>query len=107
MKRNDKRVILLDGINRVAYDLTLANSELSTSAGCGSLITAIQIIRNRVAYNVLQMMSTAQPDETFSGEIAEDLFFLGHLNAEPSAELYNEFYGNPAQEIQAQTFEHG
>lgn len=107
MKRNNNRVILLDGTNKLAYDLTLAHGELATAAGCGSLITAIQIIRNRVAYNVLQMLATAQPDETFAGEIAEDLFFLGHLNAEPSAELYNECCGNPAHETQAQTFEHG
>lgn len=98
---------MLDGINKVGYDLTLAHGELATAAGCGSLITAIQIIRNRVAYNVLQMLATAQPDETFAVEIAEDLFFLEHLNTKPSAELYNECCGNPAHETQAQTFEHG
>ena len=53
------------------------------------------------------MLATAQPDEKFAAEIAEDLFFLGHLNAEPSAEPYNECCGNPAHETQAQTFEHG
>lgn len=94
MKDLLSRVILLDVDNRRAFDLTVAHSNLTESAKSADIITSIEIIRNEIAYNLLQVIASGEL--SFAEHAANSLFKLQYIQAEPSEELYRRLF--PEQE---------
>lgn len=87
MKGIHNRVILLDGVNRRAYDLTISHSNLSESAKSTDIITSIEVIRNEIAYNLLQVIASGEL--SFAEQAANSLFKLQYIEADQSEELYD------------------
>lgn len=94
MKDTLSRIILLDVENRRAFDLTVAHSNLTESAKSADIITSIEIIRNEIAYNLLQVIASGEI--SFAEHAANSLFKLNYIQAEPSEELYQHLF--PEQE---------
>lgn len=89
--KGEKRVILLDTENEIAYDLTLASETLGDEWPKMDLIKSIDMIVNRASFNFLQVIATKAREEDFVFDVALDLYLLSKLKAEPDAELYKKY----------------
>jgi len=96
MNKYHKKVILIDTVNNVAYDLTLLSSNLAQRVGGSDIIESVDMITNEMSFNLFQAMANDKDSrEEYLTELAFDLHCMNTIKKEaiPDQKMYTEIAG--------------